>query len=285
MVRTACGRCAGGHHQRGAAPSGARLLESRGMQVLVFDGPGGRADLRSVVDWLGRQRYLSLMIEAGSKLNWSALESGRGGPHLLLLRPQDSGRHGSAAAGRRHRTAPPVGRHPRTRYLDPPDSAGRIRGGRIPGCSPGLLKSSGTVVTAGCAPDGRLLHGAERRSRGREHRGERRLPDGRRPAHRLFAADLAPETLRRSNLGDLRAGSRVNLERPLSPAAGSAATSCRATWTAPASSWGSSAGRRQLVAADSRPGGTGSLPGVQGLDCDRRHQPDHRCASRAACSV
>ncbi|MDQ6677361.1 MAG: riboflavin synthase [Acidobacteriota bacterium] len=33
-------------------------------------------------------------------------------------------------------------------------------------------------------------------------------PDG-------FAADLAPETLNRSNLGDLRAGSRVNLERPV----------------------------------------------------------------------
>ena len=32
-----------------------------------------------------------------------------------------------------------------------------------------------------------------------------------------FHADLAPETLRRSNLGDLRPGSRVNLERPLSP--------------------------------------------------------------------
>ncbi|HUI55247.1 MAG TPA: riboflavin synthase [Bryobacteraceae bacterium] len=30
-----------------------------------------------------------------------------------------------------------------------------------------------------------------------------------------FSADLAPETLRLSNLGDLRAGSRVNLERPL----------------------------------------------------------------------
>jgi riboflavin synthase len=30
-----------------------------------------------------------------------------------------------------------------------------------------------------------------------------------------FSADLAPETLRRSNLGDLRALSRVNLERPL----------------------------------------------------------------------
>jgi diaminohydroxyphosphoribosylaminopyrimidine deaminase/5-amino-6-(5-phosphoribosylamino)uracil reductase len=53
-----------------------KMLESRGIQVLTFDGPGGRSDLRSVVDWLGRQRYLSLMIEAGSKLNWNALESG-----------------------------------------------------------------------------------------------------------------------------------------------------------------------------------------------------------------
>ena len=33
-----------------------------------------------------------------------------------------------------------------------------------------------------------------------------------------FSADLAPETLRRSNLGALHAGSRVNLERPMSPA-------------------------------------------------------------------
>ncbi|MBI4905677.1 MAG: riboflavin synthase [Acidobacteria bacterium] len=33
--------------------------------------------------------------------------------------------------------------------------------------------------------------------------------------HDSFAADLAPETLRRSNLGELRPGSPVNLERPL----------------------------------------------------------------------
>jgi len=32
-----------------------------------------------------------------------------------------------------------------------------------------------------------------------------------------FAADLAPETLSRSNLGDLATGSRVNLERPVTP--------------------------------------------------------------------
>ena len=31
-----------------------------------------------------------------------------------------------------------------------------------------------------------------------------------------FSADLAPETLARSNLGDLKQGDRVNLERPLS---------------------------------------------------------------------
>jgi len=33
-----------------------------------------------------------------------------------------------------------------------------------------------------------------------------------------FAADLAPETLSRSNLGDVLVGSRVNLERPVTPA-------------------------------------------------------------------
>jgi riboflavin synthase len=32
-----------------------------------------------------------------------------------------------------------------------------------------------------------------------------------------FSADLAPETLRLTNLGALRPGSRINLERPLSP--------------------------------------------------------------------
>jgi diaminohydroxyphosphoribosylaminopyrimidine deaminase / 5-amino-6-(5-phosphoribosylamino)uracil reductase len=51
-------------------------LEERGIEVLVLDGPGGRADVRGVVQWLAEKRYLSLMIEAGSKLNWTALERG-----------------------------------------------------------------------------------------------------------------------------------------------------------------------------------------------------------------
>jgi diaminohydroxyphosphoribosylaminopyrimidine deaminase / 5-amino-6-(5-phosphoribosylamino)uracil reductase len=50
-------------------------LEDRGIRVLVFDGPGGRADLRGAVSWAASQRCLSLMIEAGSKLNWTALET------------------------------------------------------------------------------------------------------------------------------------------------------------------------------------------------------------------
>ena len=53
-----------------------KALESHGVKVLMFDGPGGRTDLRRLVEWLGEEKYLSLLIEAGSMLNWSALDSG-----------------------------------------------------------------------------------------------------------------------------------------------------------------------------------------------------------------
>ena len=61
-----------------SAASGERRksLEARGVQVLTLDGPGGRTDLRRLMDYLAREKYLSLMIEAGSKVNWAALESG-----------------------------------------------------------------------------------------------------------------------------------------------------------------------------------------------------------------
>ncbi len=58
-----------------SSPERRKVFESRGIRTLQFDGPGGRADLRSAIEWLGKERYLSLMIEAGSKLNWTALES------------------------------------------------------------------------------------------------------------------------------------------------------------------------------------------------------------------
>jgi len=51
-------------------------LESRGVRVLCFDGPGGRTDVRRVVSWVASQNYLSLMVEAGSKINWAFLTAG-----------------------------------------------------------------------------------------------------------------------------------------------------------------------------------------------------------------
>jgi len=53
-----------------------QVLEGLGVKVVAFDGPNGRTDFGEMLRWLAAQRYLSLMIEAGSKVNWSALESG-----------------------------------------------------------------------------------------------------------------------------------------------------------------------------------------------------------------
>jgi diaminohydroxyphosphoribosylaminopyrimidine deaminase/5-amino-6-(5-phosphoribosylamino)uracil reductase len=52
-----------------------RALEDRGIKIVTFNGPGGRVDLRALVEYLGRESCLSLMTEAGSKLNWSVLEA------------------------------------------------------------------------------------------------------------------------------------------------------------------------------------------------------------------
>ncbi|MCX6623751.1 MAG: bifunctional diaminohydroxyphosphoribosylaminopyrimidine deaminase/5-amino-6-(5-phosphoribosylamino)uracil reductase RibD [Acidobacteria bacterium] len=53
-----------------------QALEARGIRVILCDGSSGRTDLPSLVSYLARERYLSLMIEAGSKINWAALDSG-----------------------------------------------------------------------------------------------------------------------------------------------------------------------------------------------------------------
>ena len=59
-----------------ASPDRRKALETRGVQVFVADGASGRTDLPALVRHLASERYLSLMIEAGSKVNWAALESG-----------------------------------------------------------------------------------------------------------------------------------------------------------------------------------------------------------------
>jgi diaminohydroxyphosphoribosylaminopyrimidine deaminase/5-amino-6-(5-phosphoribosylamino)uracil reductase len=60
-----------------AAPAERRsAIEARGVKVVTVNGVGGRVDLYGLVEYLGRESILSLMIEAGSKLNWAVLESG-----------------------------------------------------------------------------------------------------------------------------------------------------------------------------------------------------------------
>lgn len=51
-----------------------RALEDAGVQVAVLDGLYGRVSLRKLVAYLAARKYLSLMVEAGSKINWAALE-------------------------------------------------------------------------------------------------------------------------------------------------------------------------------------------------------------------
>jgi diaminohydroxyphosphoribosylaminopyrimidine deaminase/5-amino-6-(5-phosphoribosylamino)uracil reductase len=53
-----------------------KRLERMGVRVEVLEGSDGRVSIQAVVELLGREKYLSLMIEAGSRVNWSTLESG-----------------------------------------------------------------------------------------------------------------------------------------------------------------------------------------------------------------
>ena len=54
---------------------GGRRLEAAGIRVETLEGSDGRVSLRAVVELLAKEKYLSLMIEAGSRLNWGVLES------------------------------------------------------------------------------------------------------------------------------------------------------------------------------------------------------------------
>jgi diaminohydroxyphosphoribosylaminopyrimidine deaminase/5-amino-6-(5-phosphoribosylamino)uracil reductase len=59
-----------------ANPDRRAMLEAAGVEVVVFDGKDGRTDLHGLLAFLGTRSYLSLMIEAGSLVNWAALETG-----------------------------------------------------------------------------------------------------------------------------------------------------------------------------------------------------------------
>ena len=60
-----------------AAPAARRkILEDRGVEVLMLDGRDGRTDLRGLLNVLAQRKCLSLMVEAGSKVNWAFFETG-----------------------------------------------------------------------------------------------------------------------------------------------------------------------------------------------------------------
>jgi diaminohydroxyphosphoribosylaminopyrimidine deaminase/5-amino-6-(5-phosphoribosylamino)uracil reductase len=65
-----------------------RALEAAGVEVRAFDGPDGRVDVRDVISWLGERKCLSVMIEAGSKLNWAALEAQAADKVFLYYAPK-----------------------------------------------------------------------------------------------------------------------------------------------------------------------------------------------------
>jgi diaminohydroxyphosphoribosylaminopyrimidine deaminase/5-amino-6-(5-phosphoribosylamino)uracil reductase len=97
-----------------------RIVAARGIEVLVFDGP----DLRAAIDWLGRKQYLSLMVEAGSKVNWTALETGSVDRIFFYYGPKIlGGLEALPLAGGigRRRRADAIGIHKVTIHPIPPD--------------------------------------------------------------------------------------------------------------------------------------------------------------------
>lgn len=57
-----------------ASEARRKALEAAGVRVLIADGTGGRTDPKQVVAYLARERYLSLMVEAGARVNWTMLD-------------------------------------------------------------------------------------------------------------------------------------------------------------------------------------------------------------------
>jgi diaminohydroxyphosphoribosylaminopyrimidine deaminase/5-amino-6-(5-phosphoribosylamino)uracil reductase len=59
-----------------AAPAERRkALEAAGVETLIANGSGGRTDPLKVLDYLSQREYRSLMVEAGSGVNWTMLDS------------------------------------------------------------------------------------------------------------------------------------------------------------------------------------------------------------------
>jgi diaminohydroxyphosphoribosylaminopyrimidine deaminase/5-amino-6-(5-phosphoribosylamino)uracil reductase len=110
-----------------ASTARRKELEARGVRVEIIDGPGGRPAFEPLVDLLARENYQSLMIEAGSKINWSALESGVVDKIFFYYAPKILGGLQSltvaGGAGRRRRTDAILFRNVRLHPIPPDEFA------------------------------------------------------------------------------------------------------------------------------------------------------------------
>ena len=148
----------------------------------------------------------------------------------------------------------------------------------------GLIEAVGEV--AGVEPTGRrqcacASDGARRRAaRGRQPRGERRVPDGDLASTAATSRRIGPETARVTTLGSL-AGQPVNLERPLRADGRFGGHFVRATSTRRRRS-SESRRRRRALADDPFPADARAVSDPEGIDRRGRHQPDGRAALATA---
>jgi diaminohydroxyphosphoribosylaminopyrimidine deaminase/5-amino-6-(5-phosphoribosylamino)uracil reductase len=71
-----------------ASEARRKALETAGVRILIADGTGGRTDPKQVVAYLARERYLSLMVEAGARVNWTMLDSQTADKILFYYAPK-----------------------------------------------------------------------------------------------------------------------------------------------------------------------------------------------------
>jgi diaminohydroxyphosphoribosylaminopyrimidine deaminase/5-amino-6-(5-phosphoribosylamino)uracil reductase len=86
-----------------------KALEAAGVQTFIADGPAGRTDPRKLIDYLAAQRYLSLMVEAGSRVNGSLLDTQIADKVLFYYAPKILGGL---------KSIPVIGGHGRQRRID-----------------------------------------------------------------------------------------------------------------------------------------------------------------------
>ena len=107
-----------------AAPAERRkALESRGVRVLLLDGRDGRSDLRAAIEAVAQQQYLSVLIEAGAKVNWAALENGVADKVFFYYAPKILGGLESLSMAGGAGQAPPRGRYSRASHRVAPHRA------------------------------------------------------------------------------------------------------------------------------------------------------------------